>query len=293
MRPKDTFEHLSGRFTAENIGLDWLAGATILNVSKAISMQSHSHAHMEMMFCLKGELTYEIDGHPSLSLRSGMGIVIPAHVRHILREGTESPSERMGLHLETRPSSRRSCAFFDARDYQSFYATLLKMSATPFRIAPAAIGLVKELAAFLRRPPESLASSEYGLVRILCSLILYRIVAALSRPANLPPQQQQHMEAAIAYIEKHYAETVRMDSLIRHIGYSRSRFFELFKSHTGLSPNDYLIRLRVRKGAELLRVTSRGIAEIAAEVGIPDTAYFSSLFKRYVGKTPTAYRLDV
>ncbi len=167
---------------------------------------------------------------------------------------------------------------------------MLRKAATPFRLNPPAFRHAKELAGFIKQPPKSLTSAEHGLVRILCCMILYQTVASLSEaPATTQPQL---MDKAKAFFEAHYAEPLRIGQLIRHIGYSRSMFFALFKNHTGLTPNDYLIRLRIRKSEELLRTTSRSIAHVAADVGLPNTTYFSTVFKRYTGRTPTDYRFN-
>ena len=290
MNSQDTFEHLSGQFSARDIGLGWISTVTILNVSKAISTQPHSHAYMELVFCLKGELVYELADNTQIRLSAGTGIVFPAHMRHALKGRTESPNERMGFHIMRKMSPQRSYAVFDAKDYRNFYTALLRKAATPFRLNPTAFRHAKELAGFIKQPSKRLSSAEHGLVRILCCMILYQTIASLSQaPADSQPQL---MNEAKSFFEAHYAEPLRIEQLIRHIGYSRSRFFALFKNHTGLSPNDYLIRLRIRKSEELLRTTSRSIAQVAADVGLPNTTYFSTVFKRYIGRTPTDYRLN-
>ena len=70
----------------------------------------------------------------------------------------------------------------------------------------------------------------------------------------------------------------------------RARLFELFKRQTGLSPNDYLLRFRIRKAQELLVQTDLPVREIARRIGMPDSGYFSIMFKRQTGHTPTTYR---
>ena len=98
------------------------------------------------------------------------------------------------------------------------------------------------------------------------------------------------MEDAVKFLEDHYAERIRIADLVRHIGYGRARLFELFKHHTGLSPNDYLLRFRIRKAQDLLVRTDLSVREIARMVGIPDSGYFSIMFRRQTGHTPTIYR---
>ncbi len=81
-----------------------------------------------------------------------------------------------------------------------------------------------------------------------------------------------------------------MDELVRHVGFSRARMFDLFKAQTGLTPNDYLQRLRVEKAQEQLRQTNRSVTEIALATGFSSGQYFSTVFARYTGVSPTDFR---
>ena len=98
------------------------------------------------------------------------------------------------------------------------------------------------------------------------------------------------MEDAVKFLEDHYAERIRIVDIVRHIGYGRARLFELFKRHTGLSPNDYLLRFRIRKAQDLLVQTDLSVREIARRIGMLDSSYFSIMFKRQTGRSPSSYR---
>ncbi|NLJ40072.1 MAG: response regulator [Clostridiales bacterium] len=74
------------------------------------------------------------------------------------------------------------------------------------------------------------------------------------------------------------------------LGLSRNYFGQLFKKETGYTFTDYLNRKRVEKAKKLLETTTLKIYEISEQVGIDDSYYFSSLFKKYVGCSPTEYR---
>jgi iron complex transport system substrate-binding protein len=165
---------------------------------------------------------------------------------------------------------------------------LLSKACLPFKLPPSQLVSVKRLAEFLGPDTPAPTSSEQGLVRILCCSILYDTVVTLSGPPI--PVRPQLMEEAIKYLEEHYAERVRVTDLVRHIGYGRARLFELFKRQTGLSPNDYLLRFRIRKAQDLLVQTNLSVREIARRIGVPDSGYFSLMFRRQTGHTPTVYR---
>jgi two-component system response regulator YesN len=64
----------------------------------------------------------------------------------------------------------------------------------------------------------------------------------------------------------------------------------MFKRETGKNFVDYLNDIRIEKAKELLKDISLKTYEVAEKVGIPDAHYFSRLFKKYVGITPTEFR---
>jgi len=288
MNPKCEFEHLSGQLTAQEIGLGWLDGLTLRKASMAVSMKPHWHRHVEVIFCLRGELTYEIDGFDPITLGADMGIAIPARRVHALKNNSESPSERLGLHVLGKMNPNREYAIFSNEDYREFLNILSSAVAQPFRLSPSLKTAARELADFMQRPPETIRSSERSLIRILCCSILYNLIRSLSTPQGTA--HPQLMDEAVRYLQTHYAEPFRAEALVRHMGYSRASLFAQFKRHTGLSPNDFLVRFRIEKARELLNDESLSITKVAAATGFSSPEYFSAVFRRYVGKTPSAYR---
>jgi AraC-like DNA-binding protein len=80
--------------------------------------------------------------------------------------------------------------------------------------------------------------------------------------------------------------------LADEVGISRSALVERFTRYLSEPPMTYLTRWRLQVAARSLEGTSRGVAEIAAEVGYESEAAFNRAFKREFGKPPGRYRLD-
>jgi len=74
------------------------------------------------------------------------------------------------------------------------------------------------------------------------------------------------------------------------LGISRTRLFSQIKNITGLTPNDYILHLKMNKGLSLLNESTLTIAEIAYQLGFSIPAYFSKCFKKQFGVTPAEYR---
>lgn len=101
---------------------------------------------------------------------------------------------------------------------------------------------------------------------------------------NLPPL------AAIEYIHKHFKEEITINHLCDLEHLSPTAFRIIFKKHTGLSPNEYIILQRVNAACSLLEQTNMSVKDVAAEVGYTDPYYFSRIFSKKIGMSPFKYR---
>ncbi len=98
---------------------------------------------------------------------------------------------------------------------------------------------------------------------------------------------------AIAYIEENYRENISLDDVAKKINMSYHHFSRFFKESTGKNFIDYLTELRIDRARETLKDKTFNIKEICYEVGYTDPNYFSKIFKKSTGLTPTEYRNNV
>ena len=103
--------------------------------------------------------------------------------------------------------------------------------------------------------------------------------------------ENKYIVEAIEYIEKKYSDSdFSIISMAEAIGVSEGHLSRLFKAETGLSINNYLTRLRIRKAMDYLKDIKVKVYEVADKVGYQDIAYFSNTFKKLVGKSPSDYQ---
>lgn len=126
----------------------------------------------------------------------------------------------------------------------------------------------------------------------LATLILS---TAASFESNAADSSVTHSTArvstAIQWLDNHFREDITIDELVARSGVPTVRFFTEFKEQTGMTPNDYLLRGKVKGAANLLRSNpSLSITTIAHEMGFSSSQYFATVFRRYLGISPTEYR---
>ena len=97
-------------------------------------------------------------------------------------------------------------------------------------------------------------------------------------------------EQARRYLTEHYREPVSIETLAEYLHLNPRYFSTLFKKKEGVSPLDYLTRIRMEAAKDLLRDTDIPASEVSYLVGYEDPRYFYKVFKKYTGQTPTNFR---
>ncbi len=99
------------------------------------------------------------------------------------------------------------------------------------------------------------------------------------------------VDQVMEYIEENYAEEeLSLNVLASHVNFSPNHLSSIFSQQTGQTFIKYLTDFRMNKAKELLRCTGKKSSAISMEVGYKDPHYFSYLFKKTQGMTPTQYR---
>ena len=111
-----------------------------------------------------------------------------------------------------------------------------------------------------------------------------------SRRLHMQDSPAARLDASLQYIHAHYASELSVSMLAEMCHLSTGRYASLFKTCTGISPQNYLIDLRLKNASALMQRTDLSLKQIAAAVGYGDALYFSRLFKRRIGVSPSRYR---
>lgn len=98
------------------------------------------------------------------------------------------------------------------------------------------------------------------------------------------------VQEAVHYVRAHYAEEISSVSMAEHLNISTAYFCRIFKKETGYTFGQYLANYRIHIAAGMLTNFDIRVNEAALQVGIADSNYFSQLFKRITGLSPTEYQ---
>jgi AraC family transcriptional regulator len=125
--------------------------------------------------------------------------------------------------------------------------------------------------------------------------IVARIVASACRTApferpNVAELARWRLKRAIDYVEARLAEPVSLADLASATGLTRMHFAAQFRAATGLRPHEYLLRRRIERAQEMLAGTDMSVVDVALSVGFQTQSHFTSVFKRFVGQPPRAWR---
>ncbi|MBN1927148.1 MAG: AraC family transcriptional regulator [Prolixibacteraceae bacterium] len=107
---------------------------------------------------------------------------------------------------------------------------------------------------------------------------------------KLHKPQENEVEQAIRFMQQNIKRTLKLEEIASSVYLSTSQFSSKFKSKTGYSPMTYFNQLKIQRACQLLQFTEMRIKEIALEFGIEDPYYFSRLFIKTMGISPTEYR---
>lgn len=144
--------------------------------------------------------------------------------------------------------------------------------------------------------------------------LLHRLSAASIHPGGLPAFQTETLfrrvleetflcvrnqtkhgarelfESVLEYIHSHYMDPLSVSLLAQQSGINENRLYYIFQKYAGMGPGDYLRAYRLNTARERLVTSSVSIGTISEQVGYPDPLYFSRIFKRHFGVSPSEFR---
>ena len=112
----------------------------------------------------------------------------------------------------------------------------------------------------------------------------------LDKPTTVSSHLQEEMGVARRYFQEHYNEDINIEEYALSRNMSVSYFLKKFKEVTTKSPMQYILSIRINNAVHLLESTDYNVTEISTIIGYDNPLYFSRIFKKQKGVSPSDYR---
>ena len=151
-------------------------------------------------------------------------------------------------------------------------------------------GKTKELLEGFRRMCEITDPLELSL--IIYKMLAYTPLLTRSTANSTLPEKTKYGKIlpVLDFIEQNYKRPITLDDMADLICVSKSYLCRTFREAYGLTPVNYLLKMRISRAKQLLISTDMKIKLLSAECGFNDTSYFCMIFKRMEGITPDEFR---
>lgn len=201
----------------------------------------------------------------------------------VSRGDEEAAVEAMHQHSRFTYGGRFEGSLYQQKNRMIVFNTLLRKAIEPSKVHPYYIDAISsKYARIIEEADEVPEELMWQMVRDYCAYVRRYSLKEYS------PAVQKVMN----YVNLNVAEPLTLKSLAAMCFISPSYLSALFKQETGTTLIDYINTQRVNRAAQLLEHSSHTIAAVAEEVGILDVNYFTKIFKKTLGVTPTRYRRE-
>lgn len=196
------------------------------------------------------------------------------------------------IHFDWKPNFPPTSPGLGRQPYQVRFP--LNVQIPPHQVLTAGDPLVIQLQHILE-----LWQKGTELSRLHANALLFEILVTLLERAEMKKMSvsvhqvhtdQRRVEIALAFMQERLAENVSPHEMAREAGLSAGHFSHIFRKWTGHSPMEHLIKIRIQKAKELLEDIHLTIKEVSNSSGFQHSSYFSKIFTRFTGVSPSQYR---
>lgn len=251
----------------------------------------HWHEDIELIYIISGEMNYEINGK-TVRLPEHSMLFVNARQLHygFAVDDRECDFICVLFHpslLQVNSKLFQTMAELIIGNEGIEYLLLKESGSDDYRSLS---GCMREMAAL--REEES-PGYEWEVIGCLSRVwsVIYRCCEAMPMETGAGQHADRQVQRVMAsYIFRHYAEPLTLEEIAASGHVSRSKCCLIFKKYLGESPIDFVNSYRLEKSCQMLRNTVQSITEIALRCGFNHSSYYTKLFSRKYGCTPSEYR---
>ncbi|MFZ5987855.1 MAG: AraC family transcriptional regulator [Bacillota bacterium] len=255
-------------------------------------MEPNRHEFFEMVYIRKGNAVFEISGYPA-EIGPNNIIIIKPDQPHKFIVKSESGCEFIVLNFKfvNKFDSQYSGVSLD--DFLNFVSGKESGSFITLKVSQK-----NEIVTLLNRILSEKENPDIG-SEFLNYLLVLELFVLISRALkmewensikNKSPKLKELIQASVSYIHNNYERDISLKDIAQYVFLSSSYFTRAFKEEVGISPINYLLKVRIERAKELLKDTDIKISDIALNIGFSNQQRFNDIFKKYVRITPLQYR---
>jgi AraC-like DNA-binding protein len=250
------------------------------------------HGGIEIVFMQSGEACWDLpEDHFSMTTGS-QALIIPAGRRHRIANGVYTPCRLLWLVFKPKDEAIKAARLFLGTEIEALFQ-MAGSHERPVDLPETSHRMLGELCS--RLTDERLMIGSAPIVAEVRSRIYSSVTSLweITSSGRDSGEQSRLVRRAAAMLRDTADLTDRdenIEDVARRLGYGKSRLYSLFTHEIGMAPNDYRQRVRIKRCCERLTKTLDTITAIGIENGFQSSQYFSRVFKKYVGVTPTEYR---
>ncbi len=259
------------------------------------SMEPNRHEFFEMVYIKKGHAVFEISGYPA-AIGPNDIIIIKPNQPHKFIVKSETGCEFIVLSFKFESKNNHEFSELSLEDFLNFVSS--KESGAFIRLK---VSQKNEIIVLLNRILKEKESEELG-SEFLNYLMVLELFVLISRALKMEwedsikgksPKLKELIETSVKYIDNNFERDISVGNVARYVFLSSSYFTRAFKEEMGISPINYLHKVRVDRAKELLSDTELKISDIALSVGFSNQQRFNEIFKKYTKLTPMHYRKEM
>jgi AraC-like DNA-binding protein len=235
---------------------------------------------VEVCYLESGRQTYRV-GAEEYHLRGGDLFVTLPHERHGSDRSPEGKGVLYWVLVRIPPAGGRLLGLASAESR----LVVDRLLGLPARQFPGGEGIGR----LLRRVMTAYQGDDPLRLANLRNLLLRFLLDVLEASCGTPRGVSPAILAVEQLIAENLGQALPIRRLARAAHLSESRFKARFKAEVGIPPADYALRARIDRARQLLWQGDLSVTQVAMRLGFSSTQYFATAFKRYTGRTPSAY----
>ena len=240
----------------------------------------HTHTCTELFYVLSGCGNFLV-GNESIAVSKGDLIAINPMVEHTETSSQEYPLEYVVLGVKSLELS------FGSNGNRQYQVS---------RFQPDRIGQIEGYLQSMLREIAQQAPGYETICQSLLNVLIVLIMRSYDRSAYVLPDTHHATKTSATvrrYIDEHFKEPITLDLLAEVVHVNKYHMAHRFTRDYGISPISYLLQLRLQDSCTLLRTTNHSLSQIAHIVGFSSPSYFSQIFRKSMGMTPSDYRAQI